>query len=948
MKFDTKNYRNFGYDILINNFEPLLRNYIMNEVLIQNYGSNGWQKFIPSNVKENLLEERDIDINDDTVLDDIIEELNFLHLKDILIFKNNFKYAKSFFKNLTKKKFITLFDELNICRRKIAHAKSTFSYVDFTTIIDNLHSLCIGKDSCEILKYIDSKGYETSDDVPLEFYQEYDCQNNLPPENYDLDGGFVGREHEIRQIRKLLDSDQDRIITITGAGGVGKTALALKIAYNYLTDVTNRYDAIIWFSAKTDNLTDEGIIPLQSEIKSEEQLIKDIVKIIDLETFHKFEETSVPLQSFSKYFHNIFSSNQNLLIIDNLETIIHDDSLINFIKDIPRPSQVLITSRKGLGEIERRAPISDLLKKDAIKLFRIIAKERNQDSLLRLSEAQIQKLVTQVKCYPLLIKWSIGQVSLGKDINEAFKEIFAGKSEIAQFSFNDIFSLLSENSINILYSMILFGPEPISQPFIMHICNLSDDEFDDSIKELILASFVIPLTMEENGKVQTVYSMLTLTRGFVGSKLDDDEKRKSMLSTRLYHLKEQIQDIESAKTSYSQSFFSLGIKTQEEQVAFHYIKAAKNYYDQKEYDDAYRNFERALSIAPKSSYVLNEFSKFEYYRRHVPRALQLAKESVEHNPDVFHSWLNYGIMLRKNLQFDKAIKKLIKCKELNPNYLPTYNELGRCYSLIGEHDKANAEFDAALKQEKYPNYRHQAITYQFKADNLKRQSESFAARKDYSGQLKCLEQSLKEIRKGLTILKNDRRLIDQLWRIYLDYGIALSMQQRFEEGKEYLEKCLLPHKFGLKTITPKNEIIAGACFYLASFSINEGNVDNETIQHYIDKGMSVSTTGSKWMNKFLALEQQLTEGKIDDSLLERRRYGRIKFYDTQKRFGAIKSEDESIIFFLRNFRQQLSIEAQQILAKMPVSFIKRLDPSSDRYVAIDIVLEVDSKEFSRK
>jgi len=50
---------------------------------------------------------------------------------------------------------------------------------------------------------------------------------SLPPLPKELNS-FVGREVEIRQLRELLL--RTRLLTLTGAGGVGKTRLALRLA----------------------------------------------------------------------------------------------------------------------------------------------------------------------------------------------------------------------------------------------------------------------------------------------------------------------------------------------------------------------------------------------------------------------------------------------------------------------------------------------------------------------------------------------------------------------------------------------------------------------------------------------------------------------------------------------------------------------------------------------
>ena len=40
---------------------------------------------------------------------------------------------------------------------------------------------------------------------------------------------FVGRQNELEQVRQLLADPAYRLLTLTGAGGVGKTRLALRV-----------------------------------------------------------------------------------------------------------------------------------------------------------------------------------------------------------------------------------------------------------------------------------------------------------------------------------------------------------------------------------------------------------------------------------------------------------------------------------------------------------------------------------------------------------------------------------------------------------------------------------------------------------------------------------------------------------------------------------------------
>lgn len=930
--------RTSGYNIIINTFEPILRKFVANDIFLVNYG-NEWRKNVPQGVLNQLLEEKEIESIEEYSIDDLFDEFTFLNLKDILVQSSNFKLAKAFLGELSKDRFVELMDSLNTHRRKIAHAKSTLSELDLSTIIEQVRTLCQGERGKEIRQYLENEEYKAAAEIPSTFFEEYEIPSNLPFENYDLDGGFVGREKEVKAIRNFIKSDQDRVITITGAGGVGKTAIALKVAYSFLTDIQNPFSAVVWFSAKTSKLTDEGIRPLVPGITSHQQLIHDILDIVDPNTQKSFASADVPLESYVTYLNNFFSSQKCLLVIDNLETIIKDDALIRFIEEIPRPSQVLITSRKGLGEFERRYPITDMAEKDAVLLFRIVAKERGQLDLLHMKEQTILELVKRVRCYPLLIKWAIGQVCLGKEIDKAFSQIFAGDSEIAKFTFNDVFTLLSENSRNALYSMILYGDKPVSRYVLMNLANLDGDQFDDAIKELTMTSFVFPQNRDTETGTATEYAMLELTRGFIETKLDSDEIIRQMLSTRLYHLLEQIQEFEKSTSSYFQSLFSLGIKTPEEQVAFNYVKAAKNFYFNDNVESAEKNFELAIKAAPRLSYVLTEYSKFEYSRGHVHEALRLGERATLVNPESFHAWFNYGITLEKLRQYEKAIRCLQKAKELNPNHLPIFTELGRVYSFMGEHEKAEAEFKDALKEEKYPNYRHMAITLCSRSENYRRWSISFRRRRDLQGTISLLNKASETIMKAIEINPKDLISYHVYHKICIQLGIAYAQKDGFEAGATFLEKCIQTSQVDSQQILPRGDTICEAYFYLAALAVNEKKVDRAQVKAWINHGIA-SCKNARMSLKLNGLKRQVAD-RLEVEQSNRREWGFIKFFDPRRNYGIIVSSTKTYLFLHDGLRETLEREKLHELDGQTVSFKLSWEPEKQRHIAVDVAIEPD-------
>lgn len=924
--------RRYGYDILINRFEPLLRNVLLNEVLLINHGLKNWKNEIPLGVAQELEEEKDIDFKSISI-EDFFEETYLWCLKEIAIFSTNYQSLINFVGELSKDRFIELMDELNELRHKIAHAKSTFTNLDLSRIIDIIKTICQEGKGLDLVNYINKESFKTADTIPEVFFHDYDFPNNLPIEDYDIDGGFVGRRNEINTVKKLLFSEQDRIVTINGAGGLGKTAVALKTAYNLLSDKNNPYNFIIWFSAKEKRLTEEGIVSIKSNITSCQQLIEDILKIVDNKTLEIFKQDKIEKMKHREHLYGIFSSQKCLLIIDNLETI-NDEATIEFIKNIPRPSQILITSRKGLGEIERRYNLPDFNENDAILLFRIISKERNKNDLLSLKREVIRDLVIKVRSYPLLIKWSIGKICLGKDINDAFSEIYSGKSEIAEFAFNDIFDMLSEKAKLCLYSMIVFGDKPISKHMLMHLANLDEDDFDNSVRDLILTSFVYPLVEVNDGVASTMYVMLSLVRGFVSSKLDLDEKIMNSLQTRYFELSHQIQELEKSESAYFQSLFSLGIKSEDEKIAFNYIKTAKNFLRNSNFDEAEKNFGNAIRIAPNLNYALTEYAKFEFSRSHMSHSNELFERAIKANPNNFHSFFSYGISLRKQNKLTEAVDMFRKAQELNPQHLPIYNEIGRVLTFKGEYEEAKNQFEKALTQSKHPNLHHTFLALLFLADNYRRWSEDFFTRGDKNGALEKLFEALKNIEETNKLKDADKSSIIIEKEICKDIARGLCSLERFDESIPYFKRCFTQITLKSGKVLHFDEQMVQAYYFYARYGFKLNKLSKEEILKSIELGLS----GVK-DEKFVARLKELQK-EVDSTYSEYKRHsGTINWYNKIKKFGVILTGQDSYIFFLNGFRKILSSKDLNDLEGGAVTFkLIENEKSINKKMATDIML----------
>ncbi len=744
---DIEKLRKISYDILINHFEPFLRTFIISEILVKNFG-NKWRDQISKTIITRLKKERKIDIKNN----DIHSFFQELYLSDLRkIINRHYDLATDLFGDLTKILFTELMKELNKIRNKVAHVNENFCKLNLDNTKAFIRIICQGKAGKEIIEFLDKREYGDLEEINSIKILPLDdrCINNIPPADYDLDGGFVGRKSEIKDIKKRLYTNLDRIITIMGAGGVGKTALALEIAKSIIDDPKNPFKAVVWFSAKDERLTDFEIVQIVPQIKNLEQLINNILEVIDKSAFENFHLGKVPIESYIDFLYEKFSKDKFLLMIDNLESILSKEPLIKFIEDVP--CKVLITSRWGLGKLERPIALKELEEVDSISLFKNIVKAKDIKDLKKLKDLDIAELVNKVKRFPLALKWSIGQYLLGKEINEAFQDIFKGESLIAQFSFENIFSLFEENEILILYSITLME-KPISREMIKFLTDLADQEIDLAIRRLLRASFIY-LT-----ELNTKYSLLSLTRGFINSKLNENEKLRVILQDRKFRLQELMEGEEKLRLSHYSLISSLGIKTLEEKIAFDHVKQAKEIsLITKNNEEATKLFDTALVFAPKLGYVYEEYSKFEFYRNYnKEKALDLAKNSLIYEPENFHLWFNYGKMLRRAGYIQKSIAIYKRAIELNPQYIPLINQQGKSYSLNGDFKKAEDQLNLAKEKRNEQDIQGYVITLNFMVENYIRWGDSLLKKEKYGNLLKILNKAIKLVKEMINIDPNNK------------------------------------------------------------------------------------------------------------------------------------------------------------------------------------------------
>jgi len=189
--------------------------------------------------------------------------------------------------------------------------------------------------------------------------------HNLPQPDY---GTFVGREQEQAQIHRLLSPESRHfLVTIDGIGGIGKSALALEVAHRYLRDydrlpLEERFEAIIWTSAKSSVLTADGIMPRQQIART----LEDIYATVSV-TLERGDITRARSEEQDELVRKALTRQRTLLIVDNLETV--DDERVNaFLRELPAPTKAVVTTRHRV-DVAYPVRLTGMFKQEGLTLI---------------------------------------------------------------------------------------------------------------------------------------------------------------------------------------------------------------------------------------------------------------------------------------------------------------------------------------------------------------------------------------------------------------------------------------------------------------------------------------------------------------------------------------------------------------------------------------------------
>ena len=608
-------------------------------------------------------------------IEDVIDFIDFSDTYSILR-KNPVFLTKP--QNDFLDKIIKELMDISPIRNRVMHTRPLLGG-DFTTVYEFITKLKNSdpidwKATIETRDLIEKDpSYVLTLKMPTSTYNNYPNKivHNLPIPDFD-ETGFIGRTRDVEDIKQLIFSN--KVVTILGDGGIGKTALALKVAYD-IVDMNEKcpFELIIWTSAKTTMLTSKGIEEIYTAITDYTGLISVISET--------FEENGLEnkLDLILEYL-DLFKT---LLIIDNLETI-QSEEVRNFIRKAQVKCNIVITSRIGLGELEFPRKLNGLSEVESTRLIREIARIRNSETLMRLPQSTLVEISEKLFFNPLAIKWFVSTVEMG--ISPA--EVLSNKDDLLNFCLTNVYENLSDGAISIL-NTIRASRRKLTTGEIIYLSSFTPLEVRKYLIELFKTTLINREIVDVN-KLEELYIYISdFAKEFLSKKYQIAPDYIKAITKKYRNLEDGLKDIKKVSKYNEFNINALSFETPNQRIAAKFLSEALYFSKASNFDKALQKVTEAKNIDPNYFEVYRVGAFIKATQGDLLSAeedYQLGLEIAPKNLRLLFYYAQFSLFMLEDSE--QALRYAEKVYEEHPAHPMTALLFARCYSSMKEFNKA--------------------------------------------------------------------------------------------------------------------------------------------------------------------------------------------------------------------------------------------------------------------
>ena len=500
---------------------------------------------------------------------------------------------------------------------------------------------------------------------------------------------FIGRDHLRKQLLDaVLQDPRIWIINVHGPGGVGKSALVNWATYEFYR--TRRFEGIIHLTAKDTQLTAGGIKPFSRSLYSLEDLLRNVLVTYEQPVPESLDEMRAAAQE-------VLSAWSTLLVLDNMETV-GDGRILTFVQQLPTDTKakVLLTSRLKTGGWELPVPVMELNRDEVVEFLSIKSAELGVD--FPLDRDSIDKTWRASGGLPLALQWMIGYYKFVRDIDNVTSAVINKDSPVLEFSFRNIWNVLSPDSKSVLGILTIFDNPPSAQDIAI-ATEWPTDRIDNALNQLIDVTLVTRSLHPSDGR--WVFVALPITLSFARHQLDSMGDFETKCRQRLQHFNDQMTLQQSEVSRFKGIFEQYGLDTDNEKRAAILCRRGESEVFTGRIEDADNLFRQARELAPQSAYVYALSASFEQARNKLGVALGYAKEACARATKKTGA-LAYGVLARVlDAQHDKTgrLEALERAVEFAPTDVIVKHQYGVALSRVGHTARAIDVFSEIITAE---------------------------------------------------------------------------------------------------------------------------------------------------------------------------------------------------------------------------------------------------------
>lgn len=509
---------------------------------------------------------------------------------------------------------------------------------------------------------------------------------------------FVWREVPCTNVEAALLDPRTAVTSITGIGGVGKTALATWA-------VLRAYDRgdfkfIVSVTAKDRELTRSGILALTPALTSFETLLDNIADVLG---FPEMKDADVAEKEQSV--RDLIANSNGLLYVDNLETV-DDKRIIAFLDDLPVGVRAITTSRRGSVRVAvRPVELGQLTEREVSSFISSLAGQSGLAYVADLTETERKRIGNACDRIPLAIRWALARANSAPEALATADSITqSGRrgEELLEFAFRRVFESMDNTEKAVLQVLSLFqAPLPTEALFVGAGDGSSNHKLIDTVDQLVEDALVHRLF--DPNLNDYAYTVLPITRAFVSSQLAKQGTLEQKIRSRLsdYFEARDVKDVDQRLVVRE---VRQG-KSQSETALLDLATAAERRGD---LGTAQNLYEQALARNPRSWQAARAYGEFVRHKnRNIGKALRLYEQAAGNAPArgaeralIFREW---GMLLRDSGGPDatkQAIEKFEVALRDAPNDVIARHALGHMLSREGLHRRVIETLEPLLK---HPN-----------------------------------------------------------------------------------------------------------------------------------------------------------------------------------------------------------------------------------------------------